>query len=115
MKTIAAFGAVLIATGLVVPTVSQAEDTPSVRVSYADLNLATANGQDRLGRRIAHAAQTVCYLGDTATALKLASVSKECRASTIAATQPQYIAAVAAARHGTVTVLDTAALIITAQ
>lgn len=115
MKTIAAFGAVLIATGVVVPTVSQAEDNPSVRVSYADLNLATANGQDHLGRRIAHAAETVCYLGETAADLKLVRASTDCRASTIAAAQPQYIAAVAAARHGTVTVLDGAALIITAQ
>ena len=39
-KTIPAIGAVAIAAMLVVPTVSQATETNSVRVSYGDLNLA---------------------------------------------------------------------------
>ena len=115
LKTVSAFAAVLIATALVVPTVSQAEDTQSVRVSYADLNLATAHGQDRLGRRIGYAAKIVCSFGETSSQPQLASVAKDCREVAIANTEPAFAAAVQAARRGTVTVLDAASLIVTAQ
>lgn len=42
------------------------EEGDSVRVSYRDLNLASAKGERRLNRRVASAAQTVCepYFSD---------------------------------------------------
>ena len=44
-KTIPALAALAISTALVVPTVSQAAERNSVRVSYADLNLRTDFGR----------------------------------------------------------------------
>ena len=63
LKTLPALAALAVATALVVPTVSQAAETTSVRVSYADLNLGTDFGQNRLQRRIAFAASQVCGTG----------------------------------------------------
>ena len=63
LKPIAAFGALVVASALVVPTVSQAAASNSVRVSYADLNLASAQGQSSLVHRIAFAARTVSAPG----------------------------------------------------
>jgi hypothetical protein len=45
LKPLSAIAAVLLATALVTPTVSQAQDVPSASVSYADLNLANAKGR----------------------------------------------------------------------
>ena len=114
-KSMAALAAVVMSAALLVPTVSHAEDTQSVRVSYADLNLATAIGQDRLDRRVAFAAKVACDLGETSSELRLASLTQTCRDGAIAGVQPQLAAAITSARRGTVTVLDGAALIVTAQ
>ena len=59
-KTLPALAALAVATALVVPTVSQAAEKNSVRVSYADLNLTTDFGQHKLQRRIVFAARLVC-------------------------------------------------------
>ena len=114
-KTVTAVAAVLFTAALVVPTVSQAEDVQSVRVSYADLDLATDVDQHRLGRRIANAAETVCDLGEEKYQLKLAAATGVCRTDAIAGVQPAYLAAIEGARRGTVTVGGAAALIVTAR
>jgi UrcA family protein len=114
LKTLPAAAALVVASALVMPTVSQAADPNSVRVSYADLNLATAFGQTKLERRIAYAAETVCDQADPLD-LKFVRVVSECRSGAIADARPAYEAAVASARRGTVTVLDGAALIVTAR
>ena len=54
-KTVTAAAAVMMTAALVVPTVSHAQDVKSVKVSYADLNLASAPGEQKLQRRIAFA------------------------------------------------------------
>jgi UrcA family protein len=113
MKTLPALAALAVAAALVVPTVSQAAETDFVRVSYADLNLATNFGQDRLHNRIAYAAQVVCGPADHRDVPFTQKVI-ECRKGTIADAQPAYEAAVAGARRGSVEVLG-AALIITAH
>jgi len=113
-KTLPALVALLAASALVAPTVSQAADTNSVRVSYADLNLATDFGKDRLQSRIAFAAETVCGPADHRD-VPFTQKVRECRTATIFDVQPAYQAAVNSARHGTVEVLDGAALIITAH
>jgi UrcA family protein len=114
VKTLSALAALAVASVLLVPTVSQAAEKDSVRVSYADLNLATSGGQDRLQRRIAYGARLVCDTADVRD-LKFARAVGECRTGAVADARPAYDAAVASARRGSVTVLDGAALIVTAH
>lgn len=114
LKTLPALAALAIATALVVPTVSQAAERTSARVSYADLNLTTQVGQDKLQRRISFAARTVCDTADGRD-LKLVRVVAECRTGAIAEAQPAFQAAVNNARTPSVEVLGAAALTVTAQ
>ena len=104
LKTLSALAALVAASAVVVPTVSNAEETVSVRVPYSDLNLASANGQDRLKQRISVAAKYVCE-GDLTNIDAITAVFA-CRSDAVAGARPAYEAAVAeATRHGTVTVL----------
>ncbi len=113
LKTLTAAAAIAVASALLVPTVSQAEETNSVRVSYADLDLASGVGQHTLQRRIVGAARDVCVFEDRKD-LEIAMATHFCRTNAIAHAEPAYEAAVAAARHGTVSVLG-AALIVSVQ
>ena len=113
LKTVTAFTAVLVATTLVIPTVGQAAEPNSVRVTYADLNLASHLGQRTLEHRIAGAARVVCVYDDGKD-VDLAIETNACRSDAIAGARPAYLAAVNAARRGTVTVMDAAALIVVA-
>jgi UrcA family protein len=112
LKTLPALAALAVAGAFVVPTVSSAAETNSVRVSYADLNLATTIGQHRLERRIAGAARIVCVIEDTHE-LALAAATQDCRNTAISDAQPQVNAAIAAARRGSVTVLEGSAVVVT--
>ena len=114
LKTLPALAALAIASALVIPTVSQAAERTTARVYYADLNLTTEFGQNKLQRRISFAARTVCDTAD-ARDLKFARVVSECRTGTIAAAQPAFQAAVNNARTPSVEVLGAAALTVTAQ
>lgn len=114
LKTVTAFAAVLVASTLVVPTVSHALESNSMRVSYADLNLASDAGQRTLGRRIVYAAKVVCVIEDSRE-ISLSTETNACRGDAVTRARPAYVAAVNAARRGTVTVLDAAALIVTAR
>jgi UrcA family protein len=112
LKTLSALAALAVASALVAPTVSQAEEPNSVRVSFADLNLASDLGQHTLQRRITGAARSVCVIEDSRE-LALARATNACRRNAAASARPAYEAAVASAtHHGTVTILDTAALIV---
>ena len=113
LKTITAFAAVLAASSLVLPTVSQAAESNSVRVTYADLNLATDFGQHSLEHRIVRAARIVCVYDDGRD-VALNIETNACRSDAIARVQPAYAAAVNSARRGTVTVVGAASLIVTA-
>lgn len=111
LKTISALASLVAASAIVVPTVSQAEQTLSVRVPYSDLNLASLSGQSTLKGRIYTAAKYVCD-GDL-TNIDAISAVVTCRSDAIATAAPAYRAAVAeATRHGTVTVLESASLIV---
>jgi UrcA family protein len=114
MKTVSALAAVVAASAFVLPTVSQAEESNSVLVSYADLNLGSDVGQQVLQRRITGAARTVCVIEDSRQ-LALRSATNACRSDAIAGAQPAYAAAVAAARSGTVTIGAGAALVVTGR
>jgi UrcA family protein len=111
LKTIPALCALAVAVLLVTPTVSQAAEGNTVRVSYADLNLASAPGQYALRGRLSDAARTVCELEDSR-ALAIAAATKLCRGEALQRAEPAYEAAVAAARHGSVTVLESAAIVV---
>ena len=114
LKTITAFAAVIAATSLVLPTVAQAAESNSVRVTYADLNLASEFGQRSLEHRIIRAANIACVY-DKGKDVDLNIETNACRSDAIARVQPAYAAALNSARRGSVTVLDAASLIVTAQ
>ena len=105
LKALPAFAALLTASALVVPTVSQAAESKSVRVSYADLNLASGIGATILEKRIVNAARTVCEIEDSRE-LDLASATAACRSQAVADARPAFDAALFAARNPSVTVLD---------
>ncbi|HEX6660304.1 MAG TPA: UrcA family protein [Sphingomicrobium sp.] len=111
LKPALAVAALFVASMLVAPTVSQAETINSVRISYADLNLATKVGQNRLQARMAYGAQVVCEIEDSRE-LALAAATNACRSDALDGAQPAYEAAVAAARRGTVEVLGASAIIV---
>ena len=113
LKALPALAALAMATVLVTPTVSQAAENASVRVTYADLNLTTDFGKDKLQRRISYAAGIVCSTADPRDLNQVRAVT-DCRVDTVAAAQPAFREAVGRSLHPSVKVLDTAALIITA-
>jgi UrcA family protein len=110
----AAVAALVAAGAIVVPTVSHAADITTARVSYADLDLASKVGQQSLSNRIEFAADHLCGVGKWK-GLVLVDAANSCSNDAVSSAQPQYEAAVAAARRGSVTVLDGAALIVTAR
>jgi len=114
LKAIPAVGALLVASALVLPTVSHAASPNSAAVSYADLNLGSADGQKSLQRRITSAAGAVCEYGQFQDIARM-SIATACRNGAVAGAQPAYEEAVASARRGTVTVLGAATLTVTAQ
>ena len=114
LKTIPALAALGISAALLIPTLSQAAESRSVRVSYADLNLASDAGANSLERRITFAARVACQIEDSKM-MGVQATTDLCRSDAIEGARPAYEAAVAAARHGTVTVGGAAALIVTAQ
>jgi len=104
MKAIPAFAALLIASALIVPTVSQAAQSNTVLVSYADLNLASARGANILEKRISIAARIVCEIEDSRE-FALAQATMVCRNQAISDAQPAFDAALLAARNPSVTVV----------
>ena len=114
LKTIPALAALVVTALFVGPTIAQAAETNSVRVSYADLNLASASGEHALRGRISFAARVVCELEDSRQ-LDVARATNLCRSDTVKRAEPAFEQALAAARHPSVTVGGAAALIVTAQ
>lgn len=113
-KTIPALAAVVVASALLVPTVSHAATADAVSVSFADLNLRAATGRDKLIRRIDAAAETVCAVSQ-ATDLAAMGAASDCHEGAIARAQPAFDAAVRAALNPTVTVSGAATLIVTGR
>lgn len=111
-KMMTVLSALFAASAIGLPSTAIAQDSNSVRVSYADLNLASDIGREVLLRRVDWAAKTACDIEDSRE-LALWSPTRECRRDAVARAQPAVDAAVAAARHGLVTVTDVAALVIT--
>jgi UrcA family protein len=81
------------------PAAVFAAETPSVKVSLNDLDLASANGQATLMGRVQHAAAVICGGDEVRRSLGDQQAYKACRAETVADAMPQIHAAVAAAEH----------------
>lgn len=113
-KTFIAPLALLTTLTLASPAVAQSDPGSSARVSFADLNLASNAGQHALQNRINGAARFVCG-NEYPKELPLAFELHACRLDAVARAQPAYEQAVAAARRGTVTVLDAASLVVTSR
>lgn len=121
LKALAAAGALTAASALLLPTASLAstvsapadDAVQTATVSYADLDLASVRGSDRLKDRIKLAAADVC---GRARPVELADIKANnlCRAGAIASAQPAYDAALAAARGASVTVTVGTSLIVAA-
>ena len=114
LKPTLALAAVLVATTLVTPTVSQAAESNSVRISYADLNLASKFARHRLQARIAGGARIVCEIEDSKQ-MDLAAATNACRSDAIEGARPAYEAAVAASLHPSVEVLGAASIVVTGR
>jgi len=114
LKAIPVMAALAAAVILVVPTVSQAAGSNSVRVSYADLNLASESGRHVLQGRVAFAARVVCEIEDSRE-LALATATNDCRNDAVQRARPAYEAAVRATLHPSVTVGGAAAIVVTAR
>jgi UrcA family protein len=89
LKILPALAALALASAVVMPTIGRAADTSSVRISYADLNLASDLDRNRLRGRIAYAAEVVCGPADHRDVPFVQKV-RECRTGTIADVQPSY-------------------------
>jgi UrcA family protein len=111
LKAIPVAAALVASAALVLPTVSRADEATSMRVSYADLNLASDTGQHTLQNRIVFAARVVCQLEDSRQ-LPIWTATNRCRNGAIESARPAYEAAVASARHGVVIVGEAASLVV---
>ena len=113
-KTLPVIGALLCAGTLILPTVGHATEVNSARVVYSDLNLASAEGQSALHGRVDFAADQLCGVGRWK-GLGIQDEASACSQDAVASAQPAVSAVIGASLHGSVTVLDGAALIISAR
>lgn len=96
LKTLLPFALLLTTTPvLAADAVSEAR----LHVSYADLNLATADGRTKFDRRIAKAIDTLCP-APTSKSLKQALEVQHCRTTAEASVVPQRAQALASVKAG---------------
>jgi len=95
------FAAAALALGLSAATVSAPAFAEEVTVSYKDLNLASADGQKTLDRRISKAAKKVCGYDELQTGTRIRSISATaCYLQAMQQTKQQVAALVEDARLG---------------
>lgn len=80
------------------PAALASEDVATQHVSYADLDLTTVAGRDRLDRRIARAVQTVCG-GDDERNLGMLIAQSKCRRAAWTGTRTHVALAVLSAKR----------------
>ena len=110
LKTLPAMAALVAASALVLPTVSHAQSSDSVAVSYAGINLSESAGQRQLHRRISNAADIVCAAGMSPD-FAVVQADRVCTTDAITRATPAVQAAIENYRRGTVEVLGAAASI----
>ena len=82
---------------LATPALAASPAGNSTVVHYSDLNLATENGQAALNRRVAKAADNVCWQADGPTLTDHEQYAA-CRSTALASAQPKLNAVIASAR-----------------
>ena len=113
LKTFSPIAAAGVAATLAAGTPARADDTHSARVTYADLNLASPAGEQKLQHRVSFAARSVCDTDDVSDP-EMTSAIQHCRVAAVASAQPAIRQAVEHARQPSVTVLEATSLIVTA-
>lgn len=97
LLALAAVAAATLMTGIAVSPAMAHETAmtgePAIAVPYADINLASPAGRERLGHRVFQAATMLCGRYDPRD-LRLVALSRACRAHAIAAVRPQLDALV---------------------
>ena len=73
MKTLAIATATVAMAFTASPALAGVGDAPSQSVAYADLNLGTPEGQERLEQRIDAAAKSVCRVNEVRTGTRIRS------------------------------------------
>lgn len=112
MKTITAALALTAAVG--VPAFgAQAATQSSAKVTYADLNLASAQGREVLDARIEHAIKSVC--GRTTGKIGMDQAVKDCRRQTMASAKQSRDLAVADYAAGRFAKVDSKVIRLVAQ
>ena len=86
--------------GTTTPALASGQAMKSIKVSYADLNLNTTEGQQTLARRVKAAARKVCSYKSGATNVRLRRQSRDCYAKAHAAARKQTAAIVENERRG---------------
>ncbi|HTJ64152.1 MAG TPA: UrcA family protein [Alphaproteobacteria bacterium] len=89
--------AILAAATLAAPAFAGESDVPTKVVHFRDLDLATTEGEAALTRRIAKAADDVCWRADGPTLTDHERYAA-CRSTAIASAQPKLNAVIASAR-----------------
>lgn len=91
MKTLVAFAsaAALICTATPLQAQPVADDTPTVRVGYGDLDLSRATGRALLEQRVRKAIDQVCPARPLPSELKRFKTYRACRAESWSGVQPQ--------------------------
>lgn len=98
--SITAIGAALITAPVLAGTTTSAEEK-SVTIQYADLNLNSAEGQERLEQRIDAAARKVCKLNEHRTGTRIPSQNrKECFVKARKSAQSQMASVIRDTRRG---------------
>lgn len=83
------------------PAIAGPLDAPTQKVSFADLDLSTPEGQAALDRRIDAAARDVCHLDDMRTGTRLkAQERKRCYAKARASAENQVAAIIEDRQRG---------------
>jgi len=105
MKTPKTSGAIAIATLAMAftatPALAGSGDAASKSVGYADLNLATAEGQERLEQRINTAAKSVCRVNEVRTGTRIRSPHiGDCLANARASAKKQVSAMMTETQRG---------------
>jgi len=94
MKTIALAIATLLPLSAVTTPAVAAPVATQMAVHYDDLNLASAEGQKKLDRRIAYAAEKVCGYSTDFRQLSMSRKASQCRDEAIARTSAEVEVAV---------------------
>lgn len=101
MKTFAIATAALALAFTASPALAGTSDVSSQSVGYADLNLATPEGQARLERRIDAAAKSVCRVNQVRTGTRLRSPNQgACLANARASAKKQVSAMMSQTQRG---------------